>query len=426
MKIVCGPSDLTVDAFQGDLNVSLYGREDGADRGSAGAAIVEKLQRRKLAPHQRAWDFLSIALSVIAADLAGHRNRSSDGWTRQFDLTIAVAEPEFWNTQNHTIEDLLRFLTTDRWTVAFVPGACRPGTPAGPVYPDSDCVVLLSGGLDSFIGALNLVVEGHSPFAVSQSVRGDAEKQRALAAVIGGGISHLQLNHNARVRDPENPPSQRGRSLAFVAYGVLAATGLRRYVDGGEVTVFVCENGFIALNPPLTGSRVGSLSTRTSHPVVLSLVQKILDAAGLRLRLTNPYAYSTKGEMLLSSSRQEELMRHAHETTSCGRFKRFGYRHCGRCVPCLIRRSAFHAWKVRDQTEYVHRDLSIDDVDHARFDDVRAAAMAVAEVSDIGLHEWLGVTLSSPLVIETAQQLRDVASRGLTELGLFLQAFHIK
>lgn len=426
MRLVCGSPSFDTDAPHDVLDVVLYRRDGTVGRGSAGAAIVEKLRRKKLAPHPRAWDFLSIALAVTAADLAGHRAMSGDGWTREFELQIAVADPDFWATQGSTLQALLQFLTTDRWSVTFTPGALYPEEPAEPVWPDYDSVVLLSGGLDSFTGALDLVAQGRRPFAVSQSVRGDAEKQRSLAEVVGGGLGHLQLNHNAVVPKPENPPSQRGRSVAFFAYGILAATTLRRYADGECASVFVCENGFISLNPPLTGSRLGSLSTRTCHPVVLALLQRMLEAAGLRVRFENPYAYKTKGEMLAGSARQEDLRTHAHQTTSCGRFKRFGYRHCGRCVPCIIRRAAFHSWEVPDQTDYVYSDLSIDDVDHARSDDVRATAMAIAEVADVGLDEWLGVALSSPLIGETAAQCRDVAARGLKELERCLQTFNIK
>jgi hypothetical protein len=92
----------------------------------------------------------------------------------------------------------------------------------------------------------------------------------------------------------------------------------------------------------------------------------------------------------------------------------------------LIRRAAFHAWNVPNETTYVYADLSIDDREHARSDDVRATAMALAEVGSLGLDEWLGVALSSPLLNGTAPHLRDVVSRGLAELGRFLQAFHIK
>jgi TatD DNase family protein len=35
------------------------------------------------------------------------------------------------------------------------------------------------------------------------------------------------------------------------------------------------------------------------------------------------------------------LVKFAHTSTSCGRYGTFGYQHCGRYVPCLIRRAAF-------------------------------------------------------------------------------------
>lgn len=426
MRLVCGPSGFEFSIFQGDLEIVLFNRDASPKRGSAGAAIGDVLRRKKLIPAPRALDFLSIALSAMAADLAGHRDKSPDGWTREFDLVIAVDEPEVWNTQVPTLEKLLQFLTTDRWRLMFVPGAKYPKQPAKLIRPEHDSVVLVSGGLDSFAGALDLAAQKYCPLAVSQSVRGDAKKQRSLTAIVGANVGHLQLNHNTKVPAPENPPSQRGRSVAFFAHGLLGATALQRYAEGETVTLYICENGFISINPPLTGLRLGSLSTRTSHPVVLALLQQILDAVGLRVRLENPYAYSTKGEMLVDALRPEDLKKYAHTTTSCGRFKRFGYRHCGRCVPCLIRRASFHSWAVPDQTEYVFANLGIDDKEHARSDDVRAVAMAVAEAADAGFDEWLGVALSSPLIGDRGAPLRDVVERGLKELEVFLQTFKVQ
>jgi hypothetical protein len=92
-------------------------------------------------------------------------------------------------------------------------------------------------------------------------VRGDDDKQDEFAALIGGGLGHLRLNHNAHVPDPEDMPSQRARSIAFIAYGVLSATSLDRYHSGERITLYMCENGFISINPPLTDMRLGSLST---------------------------------------------------------------------------------------------------------------------------------------------------------------------
>jgi hypothetical protein len=123
------------------------------------------------------------------------------------------------------------------------------------------------------------------------------QKQVRFASQIGSGLSHLQLNHNAKCPG-QHERSQRARSIVFLAYGVLLATALRRYGDGDEIPLFVCENGFISVNPPLTTGRLGSLSTRTAHPVFFGQFQRLLDVAGLRVRITNPYEFVTKGEML--------------------------------------------------------------------------------------------------------------------------------
>ena len=331
-----------------------------------------------------------------------------------------MADPGFWSSQSTALERLLGFLTTDLWGVRFIGGGYQPAPERDVVEPDEDCVALLSGGLDSFIGAIDLANSGYRPFAVSQSVRGDEKKQDAFAQMIGGGLSHLRLNHNVRVPDPEAMPSQRARSIIFLAHGILAASSLARHHAGEEIDLNICENGFISINPPLTDMRLGSLSTRTSHPAVIRMLQGILDAGNLRVRLHNPYQLKTKGEMLIEATDQAMLQANAHRTTSCGRFKRYGYKHCGRCIPCLIRRAAFQRWGVADRTTYKYKGLSRNDADHARYDDVRAAGMAVADVSANGLDSWLGASLSSSL-FDDKDELRDMVRRGLLELAEFLK-----
>jgi 7-cyano-7-deazaguanine synthase in queuosine biosynthesis len=425
MKLICALSDYKFKGSKDALDVVLYSRADRPTRGSAGAAIKEEIARTKLHAAARAWDFLSLALAVITADLAGHRTKSSDGWTRQFELEVAVADPVFWNTQGELVNRLLGFLTTDVWNVRFIAGGYSPKPPSNPSLPGEQCVSLLSGGLDSFIGTLDLVAGGKRPFAVSQTVVGDAENQRTFAKLMGGGLRHLQINHNADVPNPETPSTQRARSLIFLAYGVLAATMLKRYHAGGEVTLYVCENGFISINPPLTDLRLGSLSTRTTHPVFFRLVHELFDTAGLRLRMENPYQLKTKGEMLKECADKKLLLPNACRTTSCGRFLIHGHKHCGRCVPCLVRRAAFVGAGMKDTTAYVFKDLGRNDNDHARFDDVRAVAMALAEVDADGLERWLGTTLSTTLLGDVAP-LQAMVERGLEELRALFKSYGVK
>ncbi len=418
MRLICAPEDYAF-AESDALNVVLYGQagavEEGrSSRGSAGQAAKTAFLRARLEAAPRAWDFLSIALAVVTADLADWRSESADGWTRELDLTVAVADPDFWNSQAAALETALKFLSTDRWRLTFVGGGIHPAPPREAVRPKEDCVVLLSGGLDSLIGAIDLAKGGRKPLAVSNIVRGDGDNQATFATAIGGGLRHLALNHNATPPWTKEP-SQRARSLIFIAFGVLAATALGEYHNGGEVPFYVCENGFIAINPSLTGARLGSLSTRTAHPEFLNRIRDVLLAAGLRVRIINPYEHKTKGEMMQDCTDQTLLGAHSVHSVSCGRYRVFNYKHCGRCVPCQVRRGAFLAWGKTDTTFYKFAALGKNDADHANFDDVRSVAMAIQEVSADGLEAWLGSALAYPRMGDP-MPIRDLVGRGLKEL----------
>lgn len=415
MRLLCAPAEVSRLNEPNILRIILYGQAGAAERGSAGAAVRSEVRREGLAPARRAWDLLSIAMSVMAADAAGLRNQSPDGWTREFDMEIAVAEPAFWNGIADLLADALAFLTTDRWSFRFIARGAAPPVPTRVFRPPENAVVLLSGGLDSLSGAIDLAARGDRPVAISKTVRGDAEKQVDFASRIGGGLRHFQLNDNASVPGDEDT-SQRARSIIFLAFGVVVATALRPYRPGGDLPLYVCENGFIAVNPPLTGSRIGSLSTRTAHPNFLSQFQDILDAANIGVTIRTPYAAMTKGEMLRGCADQALLRALAGISTSCGRFQRYNYRHCGRCVPCQVRRAAFLTWGQPDPTGYVFDPLGRDDGDHAGFDDVRSVGMALAAVRDGSFDEWLGSALSWPR-IDDHHALKDMLRRGLAELG---------
>lgn len=426
MKAFCESKKLPLDdcfgghlksCIDGDLNIVLYDRAKASDEGSAGAAVLKEIQRLNLQPETRAWDLLSIALSVIVADTYAHRDKSPDGWTRNINLNVAVSDPKFWNAQSDLLSNQLKFLTTDIWNFTFQKGKFQHA-PNKPVNrPEQDCVALLSGGLDSLIGAIDLVHgSGKNPYAVSQVSRGDKSTQADFASKIGDGLAHLQLNHNASCPG-SNERSQRARSIIFLAYGVLIATALKSYQEDKNVDLFICENGFISINPPLTDNRLGSLSTRTTHPMFINRFQQILNEADLRVNIKNPYQFSTKGEMLTNCVDQNFLCKHAHNSISCGRYARNAYKHCGRCLPCLIRRSAFHMWKKKDQTQYVYDCRS---QNYACYDDVRSTIMAITAAKVGDLTTWAGPSLSTALLGDIVQY-RNVLERGLGELEAFLR-----
>jgi hypothetical protein len=416
MRYISGPSSVLPVADETSMPIVLFGHATSADMASAGASAASTIRRRALLPDPAAWDLLAIALSVVVADGATKRATSPDGWTREIRLDVALHDPARWDPFANSLSAALAFLTTDRWRVMFRDGGLLPGAPRKARHPEVDAVALLSGGLDSLIGAIDLSAEGRRLFAVSQTVRGDADKQDRFARIIGDGLEHLKVNHNASTRRGLKEASQRSRSLVLLAFAVLAATATQRYRVGETLPLYVCENGFIAINPPLTYARIGSLSTRTAHPDFLGHMQEILDGVGLRVMITNPYAEKTKGEMLRGCLDQNLLSAEASASTSCGRFQRFNYTHCGRCLPCQIRRAAFVTWGRGDLTKYVYADLGRSDEDHAAFDDVRSVAIARLAVAEDGFDRWLGPTLSSPRITNRAA-LREMLERALNELG---------
>lgn len=426
MKIYCTPQKDNDNAYNTDLKVVLFGKTDNRTVGCIGEKIWDLVKTEKINPSSKAWDLLSIALSVISADYAGHRKKSHDGWTREFDMIVAVTDKDFWNGQSSLLSKLLGFLTSDRWSFTFVDGGFQPPAPEPNELKtlNNDSVVLLSGGLDSLIGIIDLVAQKHTPVAVSQLVLGDAEKQRDFPKIFNPNLPHIQFNHNVKIPNSETPSSQRARSIIFLAYGILIATCLNKYKDGETVTLYLCENGYISLNPPLTGMRIGSLSTRTTHPIYLLMFKELISNAGLKVIIENPYKDKTKGQMLKGCENQGLLKQYAHKSTSCGRYKRHGHKHCGRCVPCLVRRAAFKAWGVADQTNYIYDNLSINSPNYSQYDDVKSIAIAIKEIESNGFDKWIGAHLNTGILGDTTNYKNTIIA-GLDELKKFLHGYNI-
>lgn len=423
MKILCAPDPFVGSTDGYNHRIVLYSISD--TNHYAGNSIIQELRRQGLKYHATAWDLLSIALSVVAADRLISRDDSTDGWTREIQLTIAVTDPTIWAGQKHLFEKQLRFLSTDIWHLEFIEGGHEvvPPRRSRERILEEDCVALFSGGLDSFIGALDLVESGVSPCFVSQLVQGEGEHQRSFAQLIKNGATHVQLNHNTQIQNGiSGPSSQRTRSFIFLAYGILVGTCTKAYHEGQTVNLYMSENGFISINPPLTGARLGSLSTRTTNPIYISMVQSLLSNVGIRVSIKNEYQLVTKGDMLLNSARQDVLKQYAYQTVSCGKYRVHNSTHCGRCVPCLIRRAAFKKWGEPDQTEYKFDDLSSDDRNHARYMDVQSVGIAVAKMEADGLDAFIGMSLDSTVLDDTAP-FKNVVSEGLSEIKVLLHEY---
>jgi len=416
MRVVCSPNPNTIDPTEG-VSFSLLNSTGIPGVGRVGANLPSAVLRAGIKAEPKAWDFLAFALAVVAADHGCIRSKSADGWTREIELHVSVVDHSLWQQQATHLESALKFLTGDIWNITFHDGGTRPPRRqrrSRSSRPSGDVVCLLSGGVDSLVGAIDLIGNNKRPVLVSQVAKGDSDRQRQFARSIGRSLSHIQLSHAANPSGTAER-SQRARSIMFLALGLLAATSLPEHRAGNSIDLVMPENGFISLNVPLTPLRVGSLSTRTAHPFFLSQIQTIWNVVGFNVQLNNPYQFKTKGEMLSECIDQQLLQNLVFQSTSCGRFRRYGYQHCGRCVPCLVRRAAFLHWDKPDQTQYNYDNL----VSEKEFDDIRSVAMAALSVTRDRVQKWAGANISYAQ-LGNVDPYYDIASRGISELSTFL------
>ena len=414
-KVICCPREHLPTCLDSEaLYLVLFSSAGRNGVGHIARDLPTAIRKAKLAPSVQAWDFAVIASAVVAADKAILRSHSPDGWTRMINLQVSLAAPAAWNARRSRLEKMLRFLTGDFWSLRFRSGGIKPPRAKSPEKKNADCVCLLSGGMDSLVGSIDLTVAGMKPLFVSQVVRGDKETQAKFASALCGSDRFHQWSF-AVWHPGESERSTRARSITFLAYAALAAGALQS-PNNQTAEVFVPENGFISLNVPLGPGRLGTLSTKTTHPVFMSAVQSIWDAVGVQARLIHPYLFQTKGEMLQQCTDSEKLVGLVSNSTSCSRYQRNNLTHCGECIPCLVRRAAFLEARLPDTTAGGYH---CDKLAHSESKDVVAAAAAYLRYQDEGIRRYVG---SSVLFAPHSERERyeGVVARGMDELGKLL------
>lgn len=407
--------------------------------------VVRDLGKLDVYPSEVGIDVLVLAAMVHAADTRINRVQTSqDAWTREIGICVPVSDPELWTAQRALLERMLRFLTGDHWMVSF---RARPEGMADFVRRPVtglrdhgfDSVALFSGGLDSLIGAIDRLENGASPLFVSHGGDGAISKpQKDLFKDVASAYRNSDRElRNVRLGmgfKGELTPgvgredSTRGRSFLFIALAAMAGSGL-----GRRFSLEVPENGLIALNVPLDTVRLGSLSTRTTHPFYLRRWNELLSQIGINGAIVNRYWNKTKGEMMEECLNQDLLRQVAGRSLSCahpaaGRWIKSAvgrHAHCGHCVPCLIRQAAFdHAWgRENDPTGYRvdihHNRLS---TKAAEGKQVRAFQYTVARLEGRPDLARVLVHKPGPLIEDIANLdgLAGVYSRGIMEVGELL------
>ena len=189
----------------------------------------------------------------------------------------------------------------------------------------------------------------------------------------------------------------------------------------GEIELIVPENGYISLNIPLTFSRLGSSSTRTTHPYYMTMLQKLLNDLGLSIKIINPYQFKTKGEMVIECKNQEFLRGNISNTMSCshpdlGRMRgESDTKHCGTCLPCVIRRAALLKAGYNDDSSYFDPEFT-------------KGSTAKTNLNSylLGLQKYdaerafLSIQMSGPLN-EKLDEYESVYKRGIEEMRAFLE-----
>lgn len=425
LKCEVDPSLLAANPAANEISVLLYAPSSPASHvGIAGSNLRQMMERLSLPPSIASVDLASIAMAVTAADTFILRDDAADRWRRDIWVDLPLCRPQVWEPLAAQLSELLGFLSGDTWRFTFRPDGLMPPlrsdvrsrTPVSDPS-QSDCVALFSGGLDSALGVAELIDQGRRPLLVSHAATGDAQYQSIVAAQLPRRMQHFAFNsYPSRAGTTEI--SMRTRSFQFLSAAALAAQTLHSFRGGTSIDLYMCENGFISLNPPLTPRRIGSHSTRTAHPNYIALVQRLFDDAGIPVSIINPHRHQTKGEMLLRHASEPRISQFASSTISCGKWKRSGMQ-CGRCLPCMIRRASFHRASVADATRYSTPRLRQALLSETLREDVLSVHVALQRRYERHPKAW--VLQSGPLPNDSIERAAyfAVAERGLDELEAY-------
>lgn len=359
-----------------------------------------------------------------AAYLADRLSGRPTAFTRRLHLTVEVTDPAPCEGEPaNQLAQLLTWLTGDTWEIELVQDPTARPEPSSDVSADAaTSVALLSGGLDSYLGALHLLssldefplLVGH--YDTATAVRRAQNTIRSwLQESYAAAPSYTQIEFTQTAGKKES--SSRSRSLLFMALGVAIASSRQ------ATTLFVPENGFTSLNLPLHPNRAGALSTRSTHPETFYRVNALLDTLGLAVSVTNPFADYTKGEemrLVADSHPPAGWERTSSLTVSCSKLDGARIKggnstlNCGLCYACVTRRGAFIAAEVDDTTIYLSDSLTgkaRDELLERRYSDRAAISYASAQGIDddaIDAGTW---PPDADLDV-----VSDLARRGLAEL----------
>lgn len=384
-------------------------------------------------------DLLIVASVCYAIDKSIPRSNSRDSWTREFEVEIPVSNPALWNTAATELMPALNFLTGDSWRFSFrklteelfvAPVRGPRQKPLPEKLTDISAICSLSGGVDSLAGAINLL-EGYPRtrvhFVGHYDGSGTKGPQNALFPRLQQSYPNRVEFTQVRIQQRPNKAQEmtlRSRSFLFAAIQMFAAQSI-----GKNIPIHMPENGFIALNLPLTPSRAGSCSTRTMHPYYLNKLQRGLRELGLLNPIINIFELKTKGECVADCSNRGLLEIAQNDSVSCSHGSRKQHwvrkgrviRNCGYCIPCIIRRAALN--KIgKDESSSYGLDILSDEINEdkslASAVDLRAIRSFIREKRT---REDVVQQINNVASVSGVNERADMILRGIDEIKELLK-----
>lgn len=300
-------------------------------------------------------DLIEIASYVYTADQMTTRGGPGvedmgDAWRRHFHFVIPVRELDVWNSEEvrTTLRDTLSFLSEDRYDFEFRQFRHPPspdsylGLWSESSGPETDEVMLFSGGLDSLAGAVRSVVElGRRVLLVTHMPTSKLlDRHKALRAQLsararGPKPTFVTISIN-KDRELSLEHTQRSRSFLFASLAM--AIGQASGVNGFNFY----ENGVVSLNFPISPQVVGAKATRTTHPRVIAGLRNLFSAlAQRRIEIENQFVWKTKTDVVraIVQAGCGEMIEHSMSCTHTRELS-LAVTHCGRCSQCIDRRIA--------------------------------------------------------------------------------------
>ncbi len=309
-------------------------------------------------------DLIDLAVAIYEADRWSKRREDEPC---KILVRLPVRHPEVFRSaeMHELLGNLLYWYTGDVWAFEFIQfdkqrrfAELQLPLWVAPYHDVPVKVSLWSGGADGLAGLCNQkhqkAAERFLLFGAGGNftVRG-VQKQVANALKERFPSWDISLTLLAIYQKRTRPAGlgidrqQRARGLVFMLLGSAFALLENQYA------LHIYENGYGALNLPFRASEVGLDHSRAVHPLsLLYLSRFVSQVLGENFRFENPFLFSTKAEMCRVLE-ELSVVDIASLTISCDRRHRKQTTECGRCSSCLLRRQAFVAAGLDDQTRYL-------------------------------------------------------------------------